>query len=293
MRLYTSVTQDTVDAVLAAFATAAPEVTVDVFRAPTGELNARIAAERREGRVRADVIWATDPLSMQQYAADGILRSWTPTGASEVPATMRTEHFVGTRVLDMLIVSGLDVSPAPAAWLDLTSPAYRNAVAIPDPGFAGSAFGALAYFAQTPEFGFDYYRALKDNGAVQVSAIGDVVTGVAEGRFKAGLALDKPIRDAIAAGSPIKLVWPEPGGIAMYSPIGVVEGGENPTAGEAFVALVLSDAGQTAIASTGWRPIRPGIAGPPVEGREVTVDWTAAFDRQAELLETYRSIFGG
>ena len=36
VRLYTSVTQDTVDAVLAAYAEEAPNVTVEVFRAPTG-----------------------------------------------------------------------------------------------------------------------------------------------------------------------------------------------------------------------------------------------------------------
>ena len=75
-------------------------------------------------------------------------------------------------------------------WHDLTTPAFRDAVALPDPSFAGSAFGALGYFALDPDFGIDYYRGLKANGAVQVAAPGDVVTGVAEGTYKAGMALD-------------------------------------------------------------------------------------------------------
>ncbi len=86
IRLYTSVTQATVDAVVAIYETAHPDVTVDLFRAPTGELNARLAAERRAGGIQADVLWLSDPLSMQQYDADDLLLSWTPTEVLVVPA---------------------------------------------------------------------------------------------------------------------------------------------------------------------------------------------------------------
>ena len=53
VHLYTSVTQNTIDAVVTAYEAVHPEVTVDVFRAPTGELAARIAAEQRAGRSAA------------------------------------------------------------------------------------------------------------------------------------------------------------------------------------------------------------------------------------------------
>ena len=71
--VYTSVTQDTVDAVLAALAEVNPGLAVEVFRAPTGELDARIATEQRTGGIGADVLWMTDPLSVQRYEADGLL----------------------------------------------------------------------------------------------------------------------------------------------------------------------------------------------------------------------------
>ena len=75
LRLYTSVTEATVTAVVDQFE-ADTGRKVDVFRAPTGELAARIAAEQREGGLQADILWLTDPLTMQQYAADGVLREW-------------------------------------------------------------------------------------------------------------------------------------------------------------------------------------------------------------------------
>lgn len=294
VRLYTSVTQDTVDAVLAAFADAFPAVTVEIFRAPTGELDARIASERRTGTVQADVLWGTDPLSVEAYAADSLFRQWTPDEADAVPAAYRTETFWGTRILNMVIVAGADAAPMPTDWADLADPSFAGSVAIPDPGFAGSAFGALGYFATAPEYGMDYYRALKANGAVQVQAIPEVLTDVAEGAYAAGMTLDKVARDAIDQGSPVRLVWPASGAIAIYSPIAVFADAANPDAAEALANFVLGRAAQAAIAGTGWQPIRDDVVvGPAIDGSQVAPDWATVFQQQEALLEEYRSIFGG
>lgn len=294
IRLYTSVTQDTVDAVLAAFADAYPDVRVETFRAPTGELDARIASERRTGKIAADVLWGTDPLSVEAYAADGLFLSWTPGEAIAVPEPYRTDTFWGTRILNMVIVAGAGVEPMPADWSDLADPAFAGGVAIPDPGFAGSAFGALGYFATAPEYGMDYYRDLKANGAVQVQAIPEVLTDVAEGAYAAGMTLDKVARDAIAQGSPVRLVWPASGAIAIYSPIAVFTDAANPDAARAFANFVLGRAGQEAIAGTGWQPIRDDVTGgPAIDGEQVGPDWSELFQRQEQLLDEYRSIFGG
>ncbi len=91
--LYTSVTQETVEAVVEGYRAENPDVEVEVFRAPTGELNARLAVERREGGIRADVLWLTDPLSIQQYDADGLLEGFDPVNADRVPAEYRADRF--------------------------------------------------------------------------------------------------------------------------------------------------------------------------------------------------------
>lgn len=293
VRLYTSITQDTVDAVNAAFATAHPDISLEVFRAPTGELNARIAAERREGRIRVDVLWLTDPLSMQPYAADHLLRTWSPPAAEAIDPAYRSDDYWGARLLNMVIVASADVDPVPTDWADLADPAYRDAVVVPDPGFAGSAFGALGYFALDEAYGLSHLQALSDNGTVQVQSPDEVVTGVAEGRYKAGMTLDFSVRQAVERGSPVRMVWPESGAIAMYSPIAVLESTEAAEAAETYVDFVLDVAGQRAIASTGWQPVHPDVEGPSAEGPQVTPDWDAAFERREELLEEYRAIFGG
>jgi iron(III) transport system substrate-binding protein len=302
VRLYTSAQQPTVDAVLAALAETHPELVVETFRAPTGELAARIAAEEREGRVRADVLWLSDPLSIEGYAARGLLREWAPANASGLDPADAADSWWGTRILNVVIVrragDGATVdagatAPGPVSWHDLADPAYRGRLAIPDPGFAGSAFGALGWFAAADGFGLDFYRALAANGAVQLKAPDEVTTGVAEGRFDIGMTLDFSVRAAAAKGSPVELAWPEEGAIALAAPIGVVETTDAAASAEAFVEFVLSDAGQAAIAGSGWQPIRPGLGGPLPAGPQVRPDWAAAFGRQAELLAAYEAIFGG
>jgi iron(III) transport system substrate-binding protein len=291
LTLYTSVTQETIDAVTAGYKQQHPGATVTVFRAPTAQLNARIAADLRTGGVKADVIWGTDPLSMQSYTDQHLLAPWPLPELTRVPSQYRTPEFWGTRLLYLVLVVHQGLQPKPSAWTDLTSPAYQGQVAVPDPAFAGSAFAALAYFTQTQ--GMDFYRALRANGAKQVASIPDVVTQVAQGSVQVGITLDSEVRTAVNKGSPVEMVWPQPGAIALYSPIAQTAAAAQPPAARAFLGYVLSTQGQQRIASTGWQPIIPGVDGPaqPPAAKTVSPDWTALFGHQKELLDQYRSVF--
>jgi iron(III) transport system substrate-binding protein len=294
LTVYTSVTQNTVDAVIAGFKTAHPGTTVNVFRATTGQLNARIAADQRSGGLRADVIWGTDPLSMQNYADQKILKPWPLPDIQGIPTGFQAPYFWGTRILYMIIVAHRGVTPAPTSWSDLTNPAYRGKVALPDPAAAGSAFAALGYFAMTPAFGVGYYDRLKSNKAVQVATVPQVVTDVASGRYQVGITLDSEVRTAVASGSPVSLIWPSDGAIALYSPIAETATTHHAAAADDWLRYVLSAHGQQEIASTGWQPVLPGVAGPPqpAGATSVSPDWTKLFGQQQQLLRQYQGIFG-
>jgi iron(III) transport system substrate-binding protein len=289
--VYTSVTQDTVDAVLAALAESQPGLNVEVFRAPTGELDARIATELRTGGIAADLLWMTDPLSVQRYEADGLLLPLEGDAFDAIPAEYQGETFVGTRLLNLVIVAGQDIDPKPTSWADLADPAFADNIVMPDPGFAGSAFAALGYLATDADLGPDFYQRLKDNGAVQVSSPGEVLNGVAEGNYAAGITLDKVVRAAADKGSPIELVWPEPGAIALFSPAAVVASSDDPQGARAFQEFLISPEGQAAIATTGWQPVRGDVEWPYV-GAVVTPDWNQLYGSQQQLLEDYYAIFG-
>ena len=183
LTLYTCVSDTTIAPVIKAYEKANPGDEVKLFRAPTGELNARVAGDVRSGGLRADVIWACDPLTMQDYVDQDLVGGWTPE--TPIPSEYRTEDYVGVALLYMVAVTGKGVPPA-TAWADLTKPAYDGKVALPDPAVAASALGALGYFSTDPSFGIDFYKDLKHNGATQVSTPDEVVTGVAEGTYSRG-----------------------------------------------------------------------------------------------------------
>ena len=294
LTLYTCASANVEQAVVAGFEKAQPGTKVTVFRAPTGQLNARVAADIRAGGIRADVIWACDPLTMHGYDTQGLLRAWSPPNATDISSDYRTAHFTGIDLLYMVVVTRTGVQP-PASWSDLAKPAYRNRVALPNPSFAASALGLLGYLAASPGYGLDYYRQLKSNGAAQLSAPADTLTGVAQGKYLAGVTLANAAYDARRKGSPITVSWPRPGAAAIYAPIGVTtRKGLSPMATR-FADYAASRAAQTIMAAQDTYPTLTGIDdGPPLPAGSLIAqpDWPTLFDTYKSVLADYVKVFG-
>jgi len=293
LTLYTCVSDSTIQPVITAFERAHPRTHVDLFRAPTGQLNARVAADARTGGLRADVLWACDPLTQQAWVDQGLTGGWTPPGASAIPAQYRTRDYVGVALLYMVAVTHAGV-PAPAAWSDLTGPAYR-AVALPDPSVAASALGSLGWFWAQPGYGIGFYRQLKKDGAVQLSTPDDVTTGVAQGRYRAGITIANSAYAAKDAGSPVAVSWPQPGAIAIYGPVAVARHSMHAAAGKQFVSFVVSRPGQQVLAKSGSYPTLPGVQGPevPANAPVVQPDWASIAKQRSTVLADYQHVFGG
>lgn len=291
--LYTCINDTTIQPVLDAFRTAHPEIHVDLFRAPTGQLNARVAADVRSGGLGADVVWACDPLTQQNFVDQGLVGGWTPPDTA-VPAQYRTADSVGAALLYVVAVHRTG-TPAPAAWSDLAGPGYDGKVALPDPAVAASALGALGYFLQDPAYGIGFYRTLRSAGAVQVSTPDDVTTGVAQGRYQAGLTIASSAYAAKQDGSPIEVTWPRPGAVAVYEPIALARQAHAAAAAKELISFVTGTAGQKVLAGAGSYPMLPGMGGPPVPAGApvVSPDWTAIESGQAQLLSRYQQVFAG
>jgi iron(III) transport system substrate-binding protein len=293
LTLYTCVSDTTIQPVIAAFEKSRRGSTVKLFRAPTGQLNARIAADLRSGGLRADVVWACDPLTMQALVGQHLVGGWTPPEARAIPAAYRTADYVGAHLLYMVAVHRTGV-PAPHAWADLTGPRYARS-AVPDPGVAASALGALGWFASRPDYGVAFYRALRRNGAVQVSTPDDVTTGVAQGVYDAGITTATSGYAAKDAGSPVDVAWPQPGAVAIYGPVALATRSRGSQVAKAFLSFVVGAAGQRVVGASGSYPTRPGIAGPtvPAGAPVVSPDWASIGKNRDTVLADYRKVFGG
>jgi iron(III) transport system substrate-binding protein len=290
--LYTCVNDTTVQPVITAFQSAHPGSEVKLFRAPTGELNARVASDVRSGGLKADVVWACDPLTMRGYLDQQLVGGWLPEEAAGVPEQFRTADSVGAAVLYLVAVHGKGVAP-PTAWSDLTGSAYAP-VAVPDPGVAASALGALGYFSQAEGYGLDFYRNLQQQGAKQVNTPDNVTTGVAQGQYKAGLTIANSAYLAQDKGSPIEVTWPKPGAVAIYGPIALARHSADSALAKDFISYVVSQGGQQVIADAGSYPTRSGVSGPeiPPGAPVVYPDWEQIAGTKDKLLKDYQTIFG-
>jgi iron(III) transport system substrate-binding protein len=293
LTLYTCLSDASIQPVLEAFEDDAGGARVDLFRAPTGELNARVAGDVRSGGLRADVFWGCDPLTVQALVDENLVGGWTPPEADAIPEEYRTDDYVGAHLLYMVAVHRTDV-PAPRTWEDLAGGDYE-ALAVPDPAVAASALGALGWFASEPDYGVGFYRDLRAAGAVQVGTPDDVTTGVAQGVYDAGITTANSAYAAKDDGSPVDVVWPEPGAIAVYGPIALATDSADPDAAQSFVSFVIGDEGQSVLGASGAYPTLPGVEGPTVPDGAPTVapDWAAIGAGKDAVLAEYQQIFGG
>jgi iron(III) transport system substrate-binding protein len=293
LTLYTCLSDESVQPIIEAFEARDDGGQVDLFRAPTGELNARVAADARSGGLQADVFWGCDPLTVQALVDQDLVGGWTPPEADAVPEEFRTEDYVGGHVLYMVAVHRTEV-PAPAAWSDLTDGDY-DALAVPDPAVAASALGTLGWFAAEPDYGVDFYRDLRGNGAVQVSTPDDVTTGVAQGVYDAGITTANSAYAAKDDGSPVDVVWPEPGAVAIYGPVALATDSADSDIAKGFISFVVGDEGQAVLGGSGAYPTLPGVEGPTVpDGAPiVSPDWAGIGVQRDAILSEYQQVFGG
>jgi iron(III) transport system substrate-binding protein len=294
LTLYTCLSDESIQPVIQAFETRGTGTQVDLFRAPTGELNARVAADVRSGGLGADVFWGCDPLTVQSLVDQGLVGGWTPPEADAIPSEFRTDDYVGAHVLYMVAVHRRDV-PAPTAWSDLADPRYAGAVAVPDPAVAASALGALGFFAEDPAHGVRFYDSLRANGAVQVGTPDEVTTGVAQGIYDAGMTTANSAYAAERDGSPVAVVWPEPGAVAIYGPVALATHSADSQAAKDFITFVVSDEGQRVLGDSGSYPTRPDVVGPTIPGGApvVSPDWAAIGQDKDAILGEYQQVFGG
>lgn len=297
--LYTSEPQEKIDELIAAFNEEHPEVTVDVFRAGTGDLTARIAAEQKAGDIGADLLLAADAPTFEGYAEQELLLEYeSPENENILPDMVDPENmYVGTRLLPTVIaVNTNDVPDAPQAWQDLTDSEYSGKITLPNPDVSGAAAYNAAVWLDEPSLGQEWLEGLAANTPIVAESNGPVSQAVADGSSPVGIVVDSLVRDLESAGSPIKAIYPEEGVPFVTQPVGIFANTDEPDASKLFVDFLISQQGQEIAASQSYLPIREDVNSP--EGAPKIADITLLNPdlekiqrSQADAVETFNDLF--
>lgn len=298
--LYTSESDDDVNLIAGDFMRRTPGVTVKIFRAGTGPVEAKLDAERQVGRMQADVLWFADIGFLEAFARKGMLVSYAPPAAGGVP---RQFHYDGNQlhevrlIFNIVGINTLAVHFRPTSWWDLTKPRYKGRVGMPSPFVSGAAFAHVGTFAGMRGFGWEFYRALRQNNAVVLRSNGDVIQKLASGEIVVAPIVDFFVRAAKAEGSPVDAIWPSEGGVLVPTPVAIVRTGGNLDAARAFVNYLYTPDAQRLFVQRAYIPVRPDVPLPPGAPSLATIkiippNLEYIDQHREEIKQTFTAIFG-
>jgi len=253
--IYTSMKESLINSLVEAFERLYDDISVETKIAGAGTLMADITNEHERGGVRADVIWTSEIPDFYNMKENGLLLQYTPAGAGAIinPLTDSDGYFYPARLGTMGIAYNTDlVTQPPEKWDDLLKQEFKDNFSIADPTTSGTAL--MSVILLNHEFGQEFFRNLRDNGAFIGRGSSQVIEDVASGELAACLAVDYITFDMMDSGAPIALVYPEEM-LVIPSPVAIFEGSYNVDAAKLFVDFLLTEEAQQIIATIGTLPV--------------------------------------
>ena len=301
LMLYTSQPDDLLAEMIGAFNAEYPDVEVETFRSGTTEVINRLQAEFAAGDPQPDVLLVANSIVMTQLANDGRLMAYpeAPVDGYD-PAFYDPEmRFFGTKLITTGIIYNTElVGEVPESWQDLLSAAAEGQVIMPSPLYSGAAAYHVGTLTALDGFGWDFYEALADNGAIAGRGNGSVREAVSTGQNAYGVIIDFMTFNAAAQGSPVAFVFPEEGVTAITEPVAILSTARNPEAAQAFVDWLLLPSGQEFAAEQGYLPAHADVAGPAqfpplAEISVLSVDPATLLTNDEAMKRQFADLFGG
>ncbi len=275
--------------------TAATGTRVNLFQATTGQVMARIEAER--ANPQADVLISAAWTTGVDLKARGDLLAYTSPHAATVPDFLKDTHYVAQGAAAIVLVwNSKSGKPRPSDWTDLQGPDYRDAITMPDPAASGAAYGLLeGLIAAKGDQAWAMMTALKNNGMIVPGANAQALNPVLQGARAAVFgAVDYIALGAVNRGEAIEVIYPSSGTIVEARPMMIFRWSKNPDAARAFIDYVLSEEGQGLVANTLMLPARADIPAKRTGWNDIKLlpDVEITESRRAETLARFRSIMG-
>lgn len=275
---------------------AATGVEVETFQGTTGEILARLEAEK--ANPVADVVilasWS-DGLGMK---ADGQLVSYVPANADKAvegwidsDSTLfgYSASAVGV-IYNTSVVESLD-----ADWDELGNAEYKGQLAIPDPEKSGACKDFVAGFVNNN--GWDAFQAMADNGMTVPGANKAALEAVTTGEVGILVAgVDYNAYTSMNKGEPLNIYYPAGGTVVNPRPAMILKTAPNMDNAKAFVDYLFSDEAQNLVAQA---YLLPGRADVKCDGRtnledipQLPCDWEAMMGIASESAAKINAICG-
>lgn len=259
--IYTALDQEFSEPILEGYEAetgTAVDAKYDVESTKTVGLTNKILAER--DRPRCDVFWNNELVNTLRLKREGLLASFTPEHADEIPATFKAADgtWYGFAGRARILIVNDEIVPEedrPTSIRDLLDPRWKGKVGIAKPLYGTTATHAACLFeAWGDEEAKAFFQDLKANDVQILSGNKQVAQDVASGRLAFGLTdTDDAMTMIEQEGAPAVIVYPdrgedELGTLFIPNAIAVIKGSPDPEAAEALASYLLSPEVETALA---------------------------------------------
>jgi iron(III) transport system substrate-binding protein len=295
--LYTSVPQELATQFADAFMKKRPDIKLEIYRAGSTEVGAKLAAEREVGGIRADLLWLADAPIYYDLRKRGELLGYISPEAKAIPAELKDPNgfFTAGRLINMIIAVNTQVTPlkdAPKSWKDF--PDFGKKAAMGNPLYSGSNFVTVAAFVKK-DGNWSWFERARAKGVAVVRGNSDAADALAGKEFGIAMTLDYMIVGLAKKGAPLTIIWPSDGTISVPSPIAIIKNTKNPAGSKAFVDYVLSKEGQEFLVKQEVIPVRGDVAPPKgqpsaskIKFMPIPYEWAA--ENAAEIREKFEKI---
>ena len=269
-------------------------IKVDVYQATSGDVLARIEAEKAKPRADVAVLasWG-EGLTVRQR---GFVEAYSSPEAKKLRPRWSDGGLAaqGGAALALILNSNeVKKEQQPQSWFDLASPFWKDSLSMPDPTLSGSAAEFIAIFVQTHgDKAWKLFEDLARNGlsvpGPNNAALNPVLTGAKKGTIS---GVDYITYGQIAKGEKLDIHYPKEGTVVALRPVFVQQGAPHRDDARKLVDFMLSEDGQNLVAKTLLIPARSDTrAQRPVPGefKMLAPDWDFVEKNQTQLISRFR-----
>ena len=237
-------------------------------RLASTELWSRVEAEAPN--FNADMIWGF----MNMHAMIGTLKDWfiaydSPAWRDISPKFKDPDHhWYGVNYWFAALVINKDLMakknlPVPVSWKDMTNPAYKGELVMPNPGTSGTAFLSVSAIMQLfgEEKGWELMDGIHKNVAQYTKSGSAPAKLVASGEYALGISWDNAVYSRVEKGFPIEGIIPSEGTSFDLDSIAILKGCKNLKGAKKLIDWLGSEEGMTLVGKSRSKVTRPGIPG--------------------------------
>ncbi len=247
-----------------------PGLQIDIIRLSTGELGARMLAEK--DNPQADCIWGWAVTNTEQFIPKGMLEPYKAKGVEKLEKRFvhPKNYYAG---IDMYIAAfcvntkvlkekGL---PMPKGWNDLLNPKFKGLIAMPNPAASGTGFLQVASILQMykakegKEDGWEFLKKFDQNGVQYIKSGSRPAKMTAQGEFAVGCSFDFVVGEQKKQGFPVEFVFPVEGAGYEVEANALLKGAKNPKAAKKFLDWAISPNAMKAYSEFKLGVTLPGI----------------------------------